>query len=189
MKYEAIVIGLSSGGMNAIKKLLYSLSSAFPAPIIIVQHLGSRSDSTWISNLDQNCKLQVKEADEKEAIIKGRVYIAPPNYHLLIEKDKTFSLTIGEKVNFARPSIDLLFESAADAYTQALIGVVLTGSNHDGANGLKRIQEKGGFIMVEDPLTAESPGMPASAIALTKPDRILPLDELIKELIRMVQNN
>ena len=135
MRYEAIVIGVSSGGMNAMKVIFSLLPEDFNTPIIIVQHISPRSDKQWISILNYMCKINVKEVDEKEKIEKGNIYIAPPNYHLLIEKDKTFSLTIDERVNFARPSIDVLFESAAEAYTNKLIGVVLTGSNNDGTKG------------------------------------------------------
>src|SRR5674476_147191 len=176
MKYEAIVIGTSSGGMNALKFLFSALPVDFNIPIIIVQHISPRSDNQWIKLLNNNSKLYLKEADEKEKIENGKIYIAPPNYHLLIEKDKTFSLTIDERLNFARPSIDVLFESAAEAYKNKLIGVVLTGSNNDGTKGIKRIQECGGLAIIQDPETAESAYMPRSAIAAIKPDYILSLE-------------
>ena len=115
MHYEAIVIGVSSGGLNALKFIFSALPANFSIPIIIVQHIGSRSDNHWIKLINDKSNLHLKEADEKEKIKKGNVYIAPPNYHLMIERDKTFSLTIDERVNFARPSIDVLFESAAEA--------------------------------------------------------------------------
>jgi two-component system, chemotaxis family, protein-glutamate methylesterase/glutaminase len=120
MKYEAIVIGVSSGGMNAMKVMFSLLPKNFSTPIIIVQHMGARSDSQLIQLLNGMSNLSIKEADEKEKIEKGTVYIAPPNYHLMIERDKTFSLTVDERVNYARPSIDVLFESAADAYNDKL---------------------------------------------------------------------
>src|SRR5690606_35205527 len=118
----------------------------------------------WIDILDSMCFLRVKEADEKEKIKPGCVYIAPPNYHLLIEKNETFSLSIDEKVNYARPSIDVLFDSAAYVYYDQLIGVVMTGANHDGAMGLKKIKENGGMTIVQDPETAISRFMPEAAI-------------------------
>lgn len=183
MRYQAIVIGVSSGGMNALKTIFSLLPKEFKIPIIVVQHLSPRSDSQWIKLLNDKSKVKIKEADEKEKIESGTVYIAPANYHLLIEKNKTFSLTIDERVSFARPSIDVLFESAAEAYTNGLIGVVLTGSNHDGTNGIKRIKEKGGLALIEDPKTAESPYMPASAIAAIEADYILPLEEMARLLI------
>lgn len=183
--YEAIVIGVSSGGLNALKIMFSLLPANFKTPVIIVLHRGPRADSQWIKILNDKSNLLVKEADEKEKIEKGKVYIAPANYHLLIEKDKTFSLTIDERVNFARPSIDVLFESAADAYKNKLIGLVLTGLSSDGSKGIKRIKESGGLAIVQDPETAESPYMPASAIAAIKPDYVLSLDDIIALLIKI----
>ena len=115
ISYEAIVIGVSSGGMKAVKFLFSHLPEDFKTPIIIVQHVSAHSDSRWIQLLNDTYTIDIKEADEKEKIENGNVYFAPPNYHLLIEKTKTFSLTIGERINSARPSIDVLFESAAEA--------------------------------------------------------------------------
>jgi len=185
MHYEAIVIGVSSGGMNALKIIFSALPADFSIPIIIVQHVGANSDSQWISLLDEKSNLDLKEADEKEKIEKGKAYFAPPNYHLMIEKDKTFSLTIDERVNFARPSIDVLFESAAEAYKKKLIGVVLTGSNHDGTKGIKRIKECGGLAIIQDPKTADSAYMPKSAIAAIEPDYILSLEDIVQLLIKI----
>ena len=185
--YEAIVIGVSSGGMNALKIISSSLPVHFNLPIIIVQHLSAHSDSHWIKLLNEKSRLNVKEADEKEKIEKGNIYIAPPNYHLLIEKDKTFSLTIDERVNFARPSIDVLFESAAEAYKNKLIGIVLTGSNSDGTKGIKRIKDCGGLAIIQDPNTADSEYMPKSAIAAIKPDYIVSLEEIVELLIKIDQ--
>ena len=187
MKYEAIVIGVSSGGMNAMKVIFKLLPKDFNIPIIIVQHISPRSENQWIDFLNDKSNLYIKEADEKEKIENGTAYIAPSNYHLLIENDKTFSLTVDERVNFARPSIDVLFESAAEAYKSKLIGVVLTGSNDDGTKGMKRIKEYGGLTIVQDPDTAESSYMPASAIAAMEVDYILPLDGIINLLIKTAE--
>jgi two-component system chemotaxis response regulator CheB len=189
MHYEAIVIGISSGGPNALRSIFSALPADFSIPIIIVQHIGSRSDSQWIQILNVKSNLPVKEADEKESIEKRHVYIAPPNYHLMIESDKTFSLTIDERVNFARPSIDVLFESAAEACSSELIGVILTGSSADGAAGLKKIKDYGGLTIVQDPETAESAFMPASAIAIIQPDFILPLENIVELLIKIDVEN
>ncbi len=188
MRYEAIVIGVSSGGMNALRYLFSALPAEFGMSIIVVQHVSARSDSLWIKLLNDVSNLNIKEADEKEKIEAGNVYIAPSNYHLLIEKDKTFSLTIDERVNFARPSIDVLFESAAEAYQSKLIGVVLTGSNNDGTNGIKRIKECGGLAVIQDPETAESSYMPASAMAAIQPDYILTLENIAELLMKFNQN-
>ena len=189
MQYQAIVIGVSSGGMNAMKIIFSQLPKEFGIPIIIVQHIGSHSENMWIKLLNDKSNIELKEADEKEKIEKGKVYIAPANYHLLIERNKTFTLSIDERVNYARPSIDVLFETAAEAYKNKLIGVVLTGSNNDGTKGLLRIKECGGLTIVQDPDTAESYYMPASAIASLTPDHILSLEKIVKLLIEIdIQN-
>lgn len=189
MHYEAIVIGVSSGGMNVLKIISAALPIDFKIPIIIVQHVGAHSDSKWIQLLNEKSNLLIKEADEKEKIEKGTMYIAAPNYHLLIEKDKTFSLTIDERVNFARPSIDVLFESAAEAYREKLIGIVLTGSNNDGTKGIIRIKECGGLTIIQDPKTAESPYMPKSAIDAIEADYILSLEDIVELLIKIDNQN
>lgn len=185
-RYKAIVMGTSMGGMNALKSILTKFSKNFPVPILIVQHISSHSNGFLAEYLNDICKIEVKEADEKEKAMPGYAYIAPPNYHLLVEKDGYLALSVEDKVNFARPSIDVLFETAADAYGHELIGVILTGANKDGAKGLKMIKEKGGLIIVEDPTTAESTMMPISAINETKVDYILTLQDigdLINKLI------
>jgi two-component system chemotaxis response regulator CheB len=183
MKYKAIVIGVSSGGLNVLKILLPELPADFCLPIIIVQHIGPHSENYWIDILNGLCKLTIKEADEKEIITKGNIYIAPANYHLLVEKDHTLSLSTEEKVNFARPSIDVLFESAAEAYKDKLIGIILTGSNNDGINGIKKIKEYGGLVIIQDPNTAESRYMPTSAITAISPDYILSIEKMLNLLI------
>jgi len=185
MKYKAIVIGVSSGGMHAMKVMFSLLPKNFNTPVIIVQHMGASSDNQLINILNEKSNLSIKETDEKEKIENGKVYIAAPNYHLMIERDKTFSLTVDEPVNYARPSIDVLFESAADAYKDKLIGVILTGSSSDGTAGLKKIKENGGLTIAQDPKTAESAYMPATAIAVVQVDFILSLEEIIKLLIKI----
>lgn len=185
MKYEAIVIGVSAGGMNAMKTILSSLPAEYGIPLILVQHIGPRSDGTWIRVLRDFSKIKIKEAEEKEKIEPGTVYVAPPNYHLLIEKDKTISLSTSERVNFSRPSIDVLFESASDAYGDGLIGIVLTGANSDGAKGLKKIKENGGLAIVQDPLYSEVSLMPESAIRAGPVDYILFLEKIAELLIRL----
>lgn len=178
MKYDAVVIGVSSGGLNALKILLPALPADFNLPVILVQHIGSTSGSFWIKAMDNMCKLNILEAEEKENIQKGNVYIAPPNYHLLVENDRSLSLSTDKRVNFARPSIDVLFESAARVYKNKLIGIILTGSNSDGALGLKKIKEEGGLTIVQDPSMAESPFMPAAAIKATSVDHVLAIENM-----------
>lgn len=167
-----------------MKQLLPALPADFRLPVIIVQHVGAHAENYWVRQLNSLCKLHVKEADEKERIEKGNIYIAPANYHLLVERDSTFSLSCDPKVNYARPSIDVLFESAAEAYKKQLIGIVLTGANSDGTNGLRRIKENGGLTIVQDPATAESPYMPASAIAVG-PDHVLPIEKIVNLLVNL----
>jgi len=130
--------------------------------------------------------LTVKDADEKEAIRPGFVYFAPPNYHLLIETDHTFGLSIDPKVNYSRPSIDVLFENAANVYGPRLISILLTGANNDGAKGLRLIKEKGGLVIVQDPRSAEFPFMPEAALQVVKPDFVLGLAELGRWLAESV---
>lgn len=182
-KYQAVVIGASSGGLHALKKLLPSLPAVFPCPVLIVQHISPMSENYLTVILDKISYIHVKEADEKEIVLPGSAYVAPPDYHLLVEADKTLSLSVEDKVNYARPSIDVLFQTAADAYRNRLVGILLTGANADGSAGMAYIKSKGGFTIVQDPGEAESPFMPKSAIQLQKPDLILPLEGIIKQLI------
>jgi two-component system chemotaxis response regulator CheB len=134
-------------------------------------------------------KLKVKEADEKERPANGMAYIAPPNYHLLFENDQSFTLTVDERVNYARPSIDVLFETAAEAYKDTLIGIILTGANTDGSRGLKKIKDFGGLTIVQDPATAESDSMPRAAILTTQVDHVLPIEEIAEFLNSLVENS
>ncbi len=187
MIYRAIVIGASAGGLHAIKTIVSALPSGFRLPIAIVQHLSPLTDNYWISMVDKLSAIAVKEADEKEKLEAGTVYIAPANYHLLVERDETLSLSIDPKVNYARPAIDTLFESAADVFRQQLVGVVLTGSNSDGALGLRRIKECGGLAVVQEPGTAEAGYMPEAAIAATQVDYILPLEKIASLFISIHQ--
>jgi two-component system, chemotaxis family, protein-glutamate methylesterase/glutaminase len=186
MKYRAIVIGTSAGGIEASVHILGKLPVTFALPIILVQHLHKDQDVVALVQLyNDRIPVQVKEAEEKEQIQPGHIYLAPPDYHLLIERDETFSLSVDEKVNYSRPSIDVLFESAADVYGPSLIGVLMTGANHDGALGLQRIKQYGGMTLVEDPATAKFPEMPKSALACTEVDYVLSLDALEKVLFTL----
>lgn len=186
MKFKAVVIGASAGGLDAISIVLMGLKEEFNAPIIIVQHLSSHSDNYMVTHLNEICKINVVEAEEKQKLQPGNVYIAPPNYHLLVEQDETLSLTVEPKVNYARPSIDVLFETAANVYGNGLIGVILTGANSDGSKGLKRIKELGGLTIVQNPKTAEINSMPMAAIEITKVDYILELGEISTKLVELI---
>jgi two-component system chemotaxis response regulator CheB len=183
--YRAVVIGASAGGTTALQKILPFLPAQFPLPIIIAQHLHPLQDGAAIVHYAGGSALTVKDADEKEPIRAGFVYFAPPNYHLLVEDDFTFSLSVDEKVHFTRPSVDVLFESAADAYCPGLIGIILSGANQDGVAGLLRIKQRGGLTVIQDPHDAEVSYMPAAAIASVKPAHILSADEICKLLVKI----
>ena len=157
--------------------LLSGLPAEFPLPIVIVQHRGSDSDLGLPEFLARSSKLPLKEPEDKEAVSAGYAYLAPLHYHLLIE-DRCFALSIDSPVAYARPSIDVLFESVADEYEDRAIGVILTGSNRDGARGLKKIKDCGGLAIVEDPASAAYREMPDAAVASTAVDWILPLSEI-----------
>lgn len=188
-RFEAVVIGSSAGGIKALSTVLSALPSEFPLPILIVQHLHPNSDSYLARILESKCGLRVKQADEKETIAGGVVYIAPPNYHLLVEEDRSLSLSIDRAVNFARPSVDVLFETALYAYRNKLIGIILTGANNDGSQGLKKIKQIGGYAIVQEPTTAEADAMPRAAITVTKVDKILPLDQIGPYLLQLVNRS
>jgi two-component system chemotaxis response regulator CheB len=174
---EAVVIGVSAGGLKALSEIIPSLPRDFDIAVIVVQHVREGSDDFLARNLDSNSAVRVKEADEKESIMPGTVYIAPAGYHLLVEEDRTFGLSIEGHVNFARPSIDVLFESAAEVYGERLAGVILTGANSDGARGLAAVKQFGGLTLVQNPETAEVSVMPAAAINATQVDHILELSD------------
>ena len=184
-KYQVVVIGGSAGAMTMLVELLPGFPADFPLPIVIAVHLHPRQDNAHIERLASQCALSVKEADEKEPIQVGSIYLAPPNYHLLIENDRTFSLSIDERVNYARPSIDVLFETAAQVYGPQTIGVVLTGANNDGARGLRLIKERGGLAIVQDPRTAESAYMPQAALEATPVDHVLSVPEIGNLLVKI----
>ncbi len=183
MKYRAIVIGASAGGMHVVSRILAHLPADFKLPVIIVQHLHKTQDGYLIEFYNSNTILPVREAEDKLDIQPSHIYIAPPDYHLLIEQDETLSLSRDEKVNYSRPSIDVLFESAADVYGSELIGVILTGANNDGSHGLKCIMEHGGLTLVQDPETAQFPEMPRSAREYVTVDHVLDVDALGKFLM------
>lgn len=186
MKIKAVVIGASAGGLDAISTVLMGLNKNFNVPILIVQHLGAHPSNYMVKYLNDMCNINVSEAEEKEKVLPGNAYIAPPNYHLLVEGDETLSLTVEPKVNYARPSIDVLFDAAANVYGSGLIGVILTGANRDGSKGLKRIKELGGIAIVQDPKTATSNTMPMAAIDITKVDYVLELMDISNKLIELV---
>jgi two-component system chemotaxis response regulator CheB len=176
--YELIVIGTSWGGLHALSRLLDGLHDDVHQPIVVAQHRLAESENQALARLLQDhTRRIVSDPDDKTPLERDRVYLAPPDYHVLVEEGH-IALSTDAPVQFARPSIDVLFESAADAYGPATIGVVLTGANADGAEGLARIKGRGGVAIIQDPATSAKRAMPDAAIAATVADAILPLDEI-----------
>lgn len=176
--YDAVVIGVSAGGLAAMEKILPVLDPAIPVPLFIVQHVSPDSENYMPLHFDRRSKLHVKEGEDKEVPEKGTVYFAPPNYHLMVELEKTLALSVDARVNFSRPSIDVLFETAAEAYGDKLVGIILTGANSDGARGLAKIKRFGGLVVVQSPETAEADAMPLAALELVQADHVVPLDDM-----------
>lgn len=184
MTPTVIVIGTSLGGLEALGVLLKGLPTRFPVPIAVVQHRARVEDSGFERLLASQTTLAVVEANDKDPLEPGRVYVAPADYHLLLEAS-SLALSTAAPASYARPSIDVLFESAADAHGASVVGVILTGSNHDGARGCQRIKAKGGRVCVQDPATAHSSAMPKAAIAAVAVDAILPLGEIGAYLLEL----
>jgi two-component system chemotaxis response regulator CheB len=184
MPYSIVVIGTSWGGLAALVKLLGDLPGDFPLPIALVQHRSKDSERLLPQLLQDATKLTVCEMDDKDPLVPGTVHLAPANYHALIDHG-SISLTIEDYVRFSRPSIDVLFTSAADTYRSGTIGVVLTGANEDGSRGLQHIVKRGGRALVQDPKTAEIPIMPAAAINAVPSAEVLALDRLAPRLIEL----
>lgn len=178
LPFKAVVIGVSTGGVSALKFLLGSLPKDFPAPVLVVTHITPNSDDGLAVLLDTLCAIKVKEADEQELAVAGTVYLAPANYHLLVERGGILTFSIDPPVNFARPSVDVLFETAAEAFGPSLIGIVLTGAGSDGSRGLLKIKNSGGIAIVQEPADAEMSSMPENALHAVKADYVTPLDDI-----------
>jgi two-component system chemotaxis response regulator CheB len=170
---QAVVIGASAGALEALTAILPALPGDFPLPLMIVVHMPSDRVSVLAELFRTTCRIEVREAEDKEPIRGGTAYFAPPDYHLLVETDRCLSLSNDEPVLHSRPSIDVLFESAADAYGPALIGVVLSGANHDGAAGLKAVSKAGGIAIVQSPKGAFAAAMPEAAKAMCPSAQVL----------------
>ena len=184
---ELIAIGTSLGGLNALLELFGRLPATLPVPIVMVQHRGATADTTLVEMLSHATALTVVEAEDKVAMQPGTIYVAPPDYHLLIEADGTLALSTDAPVRSARPSIDVLFETAADAYRERVLAVLLTGASADGAAGLTHVKRRGGCAIVQDPASAECATMPSAGIAATPVDYILPLRQIGEHLIGLVE--
>ena len=160
---DAIVIGTSAGGLEALTQVFANLPKDYPVPILVVIHLPPDKVSLMADIFNDKCDLNVVEAMDKQPIEPGHIYFAPPNYHMMVEHGGSIALSSEEAVRYSRPSIDVLFETAADAYRENLLGIILTGANNDGANGLKQIMAQGGSALIQDPNTAEMDAMPIAA--------------------------
>lgn len=181
-KISLVVVGTSAGGLAALKRLFRSLPDTFTLPIVVVQHLPASSTIEPNLIFGSDIKSTVREALDKMPIEDRNVYFAPPGYHLLIEKDRTLSLSQDELVNFSRPSIDVLFDSAAASLGEEVCGILMTGANADGALGLKHIGDVGGLTLVQDPEDAETQAMPRAAIALRMPAFVGKVESIAQKL-------
>jgi two-component system chemotaxis response regulator CheB len=180
---EVIAIGASAGAIETLRIVLASLPRSFGAALLLVVHVPANGESMLADVLARHCALPVREATDKEKIEDGTLYVAPPGYHLLVEPDKTLSLSVDAPVNFSRPSIDVLFESAAYAYRDRLLGIVLTGANEDGADGLLAVRRSGGLAWVQEPSSAAAAVMPRTAIERAGADAVYDPSTLAAELV------
>ena len=186
MSYSVVVIGTSWGGLAALSSLLHDLPADFSLPIVVVQHRGKDSERLLTELLQDTTELTVCEIEDKDPLKPATVHVAPANYHVLIDQGHV-SLTTDDLVRFSRPSIDVMFMSAADTYGARAIGVVLTGANEDGSRGLAQIVRRGGAALIQDPKTAEIPIMPAAAMKAVPSAQVLPLNALAPRLVELSQ--
>lgn len=182
---DAVVVGASVGGVEALGQLLSALPAAARAAVFVVQHLPRDRPSLLVEIFQPICALSVREAEDKEPVAPGSVYFAPPDYHLLVDGGPTLLLSVDDPVLFARPAIDVLFESAADLYGPRLLGIVLTGANADGAAGLHAVRDAGGIAVVQDPEEAQAALMPQSALQRTPEAHVLPIAQIRELLARL----
>jgi two-component system chemotaxis response regulator CheB len=186
-RIDAIAIGGSAGAIDGLSLLLPELCVGLPIPVFIVVHLPRNRPSLLVEIFTPKCPLRVREAEDKEPVEPGTVYFAPPDYHLLVDQGPRLALSADETVHFSRPSIDVLFESAADAYKDRLMGIILSGANEDGADGLAAIHRAGGVTVVQAPESAQSTNMVTAALKQTNASFVLPIEE-IAALLRALGN-
>ncbi len=184
-RIRAVVVGASAGGIEAMMQLFRPLPPDYPLPVICVLHLPDTHDSNLAEVFQQWMRIKVREAQDKAPIERGRLYFAPAGYHLLVEPEATFSLSCEGPVSYSRPAIDILMQTAAQAYGAGLLGILLTGANFDGAVGMKTIKHSGGLTIVQAPLEAKSGTMPGEAIRLQTPDLIAGLAGIKNILLRL----
>lgn len=182
IKPSVVVIGASAGGLSVLEEILKSLNPNILTPILICQHLGPESGDSIMKLLRRHSSIPLSEPEDKELILDNRAYIAPADYHMVVERDRTLSITLGPKVNYCRPSIDVLFETAAEAYLDKVLGIILTGANCDGTEGFRKIKSFGGYTIAQDPKDADVEYMPECAIKEGLVDEILSAKDIIKLL-------
>ncbi len=182
--FHLVVIGCSWGGFQGLRRIFTDLPETFPVPIVVVQHRHAQAGDGLDSSMQSASKLPITDVTDKEPLVGGAIYLAPSDYHTMVE-GKSLALSTEDAVNFARPSIDVLFESAAESYGGSLVAVILTGANEDGADGLSRVKELGGYTIVEDPESALRREMPDAALARVRPNRILRLEDIGPHLVEL----
>ena len=182
---EAVVIGASAGGVEALLSILSPLREGFVLPIIVVLHLPDERRSQLAEVFARRVAMRVVEAHDKTLIEPGTLYFATPGYHLSVEQDRSFSLSLEDRVHYSRPAIDFLFESAADVYGPSLAAVLLTGANRDGASGMARVKDRGGLTIVQDPNEAQVATMPLAALDSHQPDHVLPIRGIGRLLVEL----
>ena len=188
-QYRSVVIGGSAGGIEILEQILFALPGDFEVPMLAVQHLHPSGGGYLIEHLNGVCALSVSEARDKEPVGTGHVYLAPADYHLLVERDETLSLSVDEKVNWSRPSIDVLFESAARVWGRALVGVILSGANSDGAAGMQAIKAFGGLTIAQSPQSCKQATMPQAVLDRHAAERVLNPEEIAAFLARLKRAN
>lgn len=184
-RFDVVVVGVSAGGVDLLLQVLPRLPADFAVPIVVCLHAAPGTTAELAGMLDERTRLKVVEAADKQPMRPRHVYLAPGGYHLLLERDGVFSLSVDEPVRFARPSVDVLFDSAAHAFRQRVLAVVLSGANDDGARGAARIKAAGGTVLVQDPSTAMAEDMPRAALAAVAPDRCIRPEELADVLRKL----
>lgn len=175
---KILVIGGSAGSLQVILSVLTAMGQGFSMPVLVVLHRNNAFESSLDELISNRTQVEIREVEEKESVIPGKVYLCPADYHVLVEKDHTFSLDYSERVNYSRPSIDVTFKSVADVYAAGVVALLLSGGNADGSEGLKYVKERGGFTIVEDPQTAEVPYMPQQALLRMEVGLVVPTEEL-----------
>ena len=187
IKYKMIAVGGSAGSLEVILKIVEALPVTNYLSVLIIIHRKNDGESVLVDLLSMRTQLTVKEIEDKETILPGYIYIAPADYHVLFENERMFSLDASEKIHHSRPSIDVSFESVAEVFGKTAIGILLSGANADGAEGMRNIKQLGGFTIVQDPSSAEVDYMPTQALELMKPDRILKSMEIAEFLKQLFQ--